>query len=224
MHSAKRVTLVPPDQSGSGNENLDMVQTESEKNEKIDKIKFKIYDKIHRFIKVILKLAKLDSYDDLLRIKTKNGNYLDKSNIVDLLTHSMSAGKVLHGEEEFIALLARSGVDPELILNENVKSKLIGYSGRMPANSVQKSEITQNILAESEPKNKRKRVITVNNDKEIELELSRPNSFKRKIDLTDDNEDEMDLGLHNVKKPKISNQFDEDSVDDSLISPAKWRI
>ena len=224
MQSAKRVTLVPPDQSGSGNEHLDVVQTESEKNEKIDKIKFKIYDKIHRFIKVILKLAKLDSYDDLLRIKTKNGNYLDKSNIVDLLTHSMSAGKVLHGEEEFIALLARSGVDQELILNENVKSKLIGYSGRMPANSVQKSEITQNILAESESKNKRKRVITVNNDKEIELELSRPNSFKRKFDLTDDNEDEMDLGLHNVKKPKISNQFDEDSVDDSLISPAKWRI
>ena len=171
-----------------------------------------------------MKLAKLDSYDDLLRIKTRNGNYLDKSNIVDLLTHSMSAGKVLHGEEEFIALLARSGVDPELILNENVKSKLIGYSGRTPTHSDQKSEITQNILAESEPKNKRKRVITVDNDKEIELEISRPNSFKRKIDLTDDNEDEMDLGLHNVKKPKISNQFDEDSVDDSLISPAKWRI
>ena len=39
MQSAKRVTLVPPDQSGSGNEHLDVVQTESEKNEKIDKNK-----------------------------------------------------------------------------------------------------------------------------------------------------------------------------------------
>jgi hypothetical protein len=36
----------------------------------------------------------------------------------------MSSGRVLHGENEFISLLHRAGVDPELTLNENVKNKL----------------------------------------------------------------------------------------------------
>ena len=131
MQSAKRVTLVPPEQSGGSQEQTadsGSISVEVGKSEKFDKIKDKIYDKIHRFIKVIFKLAKHDSYDDeTLRIKSRNGGYIDQTNIVYLLTHAMSLGKVLHGEEEFIALLSSSGVDPELILNENVKSKLMRY-------------------------------------------------------------------------------------------------
>ena len=130
MLSAKEVTLISPDQSGGGrgDVNGDPIDVGIKKHdEKSDKVKLKIYDKIHRFIKVILRLAKYDSYDDEYRIKSENGDYVKRSNIVDLLTNSMSPGKILHGEEEFISLLARANVDPELLLNENIKSKLLNY-------------------------------------------------------------------------------------------------
>src|SRR6266700_2832020 len=115
MQSAKKITLIPPkdfEQYGGGNnENLSKGVLSSEVEEKKDPIKTKIYDKIHRFIKVILKLAKNVGYDSEFRIKLKNGKYLEKTNIVDLLTHAMSVGKVLYGENEFIELLATSDVD-----------------------------------------------------------------------------------------------------------------
>ena len=133
MHSAKRVILIPAklDQYGGGDDSDQMNGSLSLPVEKpTDKIKSKIYDKIHRFIKVILKLARNVAYDEDLRVKLKNGKYLEKSNIVDLLTHAMSVGKVLYGEEEFIQLLAESDVDPELIINQNVKLKLIQFKNK----------------------------------------------------------------------------------------------
>ena len=127
MQSAKRVILVPPSQTGgsieadSGSLAIDVGKTE-----KIDKIKFKIFDKIRRFCQVIMDLAENKSYDrNTLKIRKSDGSYLDKSNVVDLLIHAMSVGKVLYGEDEFIALLAKCNIDPDLIMNENVKTKLI---------------------------------------------------------------------------------------------------
>ena len=130
MSFAKKVTLIPHEnQIGGGivaSEDSGQLSSEVEKTKsKSDKIKFKIYDKIHRFIKIILKLARSVGYDENLRIKLKNGNYLENSNIVDLLTHAMSAGKILYGENEFIELLHESQVDPDLIINDNFRSKLI---------------------------------------------------------------------------------------------------
>ena len=107
-----------------------LVRFPQKSNIKSDKIKTKIYDKIHRFIKVILKLARNVGYDDELRIKLSNGKYLEKTNIIDLLTHAMSIGKVLYGENEFIELLSNSNIDPDLIINENVKLKLIQFKNK----------------------------------------------------------------------------------------------
>ena len=128
MLSARKITLVPPEESevtqfGSGVETEESGSLTTFVEKSTDKIKSKIYDKIHRFIKVILKLARTIGYDDDLRIKLRSGKYLEKSNIVDLLTHAMSAGKVLYGENEFVELLAECGVDPNLIINDNVRNK-----------------------------------------------------------------------------------------------------
>jgi len=130
MLSVKKVTLIPAkeNQSGGGADEMGTLIEPVEKS--ADKIKSKIYDKIHRFIKIILKLARTVGYDEDLRIKLKNGKYLEKSNIVDLLTHAMSVGKVLYGENEFIELLSESDVNPDLIINDNVRIKLIQYKNR----------------------------------------------------------------------------------------------
>ena len=129
MQSAKKVTLVMPELSqegGSAENGVSNIDVNT--NERFNKIKNKIYEKIHRFIIVILKLAKMNCYDDFLRIKSENGDFLDKSNIVDLLTNSMTVGKILYGEDQFIVLLSKAKVDPKLILNENVRNKLIEYN------------------------------------------------------------------------------------------------
>src|SRR5882757_4029188 len=136
MSYARKVTLIPKKSKeniqigGSNENNASLGSLSSDFQPKIDKIKTKIYDKIHRFIKVILKLARNVGYDDELRIKLGNGKYLEKSNIIDLLTHAMSIGKVLYGENEFIELLYHANIDPELIINENVKLKLIQFNNK----------------------------------------------------------------------------------------------
>jgi hypothetical protein len=76
-------------------------------------------------IKIILKLAKIDGYDNNLRIKNENGNFIENSNIINLLQNATIAAKVLIGQDAFINLLFNAGVEPDLIVNENVKSKLI---------------------------------------------------------------------------------------------------
>lgn len=236
MQSAKRVILVPPKQVGGAltdsvpNQIEPIVAGEEEKSGKVDRIKFKIYDKIHRFIRIILKIAQSDGYDDSLRIKTRDGNFLEKTNIVDLLTHAMSIGKVLHGEEEFIALMAKANVDPDLILNENVKSKLLQYTNqRQKANYIKENEIMTRGNANNfrkrdapteEPRPVRKgnkRFIVVNDDKDMELVLSPP----RRDDLNEDTE----RPLQSVKR-KLSEDFDDDndSVDDDQIDSTKWKV
>ena len=245
MQSAKRVTLVPPEeiQIGGSNENNDIsaesgsISSAVEAN--TDKIKSKIYDKIHRFIKVILKLARTTGYDENLRIKLKNGQYLEKSNIVDLLTNSMSMGKVLHGEKEFIELLANSEVDPDLIINDNVRLKLIQFKNNSKKHYEPETEISsvKNNTIINKPKtmneNKLKAVrkgnkkfIVVNEDgANINLASKMPvlspqvsleeiASKKRKIQEDDSNDDESDEGQ----------QMSEDSVDDELIDKNIWRI
>jgi hypothetical protein len=131
MQSAKKILLVPSINKNTFQRGGGVLKTEgqnyltSKVEVKPDKVKSKIYDKIHKFIQVILKLARKFGYNADLKIKLKDGKYLDKSNVVDLLTHAMSVGKVLYGENEFIELLYDAGVEPELLINENVKNKLI---------------------------------------------------------------------------------------------------
>ena len=84
-----------------------------------------ILDKITKQLKIILKLAKVNGYDNNLRIKGSNNNYVDNSNIINLLNDAMITSKVLIGYNEFIKLLYESGVEPDLIINDNIKYQLM---------------------------------------------------------------------------------------------------
>jgi hypothetical protein len=76
-------------------------------------------------LKIILKLAKIDAYDTNLKIKNEFGSYIENSNIINLLHNATVPSKVLLGQDAFIALLFKAKVEPELISNENIKTKLI---------------------------------------------------------------------------------------------------
>jgi len=82
--------------------------------------------KLLRLIKIVLKLANVNGYDDEGRVRTKDGTIINGSSVVVLLNHAMNYGHALIGETEFIQLLKEANVDPDLIVNDNVRSKLIG--------------------------------------------------------------------------------------------------
>lgn len=78
-----------------------------------------------RELKLVLKIAFAKGYDENGRLIDSNGQVVANSDIGTLIGHALSHGKALVGESEFIQLLKRANVDPELILNENLKLKLV---------------------------------------------------------------------------------------------------
>lgn len=201
MLSAKKIKLIPPldsNQIGTGienNENQDdsgAITSELEK--KTDKIKKKIYDKIHRFIKIILQIAKSNGYDNEYRIKTKNGKYLDKSNLVDLLTQSMTVGKVLYGENEFIELLSKCGVDPELIINDNVRLKLIQMNNSKTFNNRDDNDKFSEISANEEIKKRpMKRTLEQLNEDYNDVDDQKPIKKRKREAEEEDDSDSIEI-------------------------------
>lgn len=225
MQSAKKVTLIPArseniHQIGGGNEQEISGTITSEISPKPDKIKSKIYEKIHKFIKIILKLARNVGYDSDLRIKLSNGKYLEKSNIVDLLTHAMSVGKVLYGENDFIELLAKSDVDPDLVINDNVRLKLLQFLNKKSNNTVNTEEPNKiNSL-------KRKRSFDNDDDSEVfqskKKKYAEKSKNKRSFDHDEEENNEMELEAPNLIKKR--RYIEEDSIDDDQINPDLWDI
>lgn len=78
-----------------------------------------------RELKLVWKIALAKGYDEYGRLIDSNGQVVANSDIGTLIGHALSHGRALVGENEFIQLLKRANVEPELILNENLKLKLI---------------------------------------------------------------------------------------------------
>lgn len=87
-------------------------------------------EKLNNIMKILLKLAKINAYDITGRVRDKNGVFLNDSDLISLINHAMTHGKLLLGQSEFIRLLHEANVEPNLIINENIRAKLLNiYSG-----------------------------------------------------------------------------------------------
>src|SRR5207245_270197 len=82
-------------------------------------------DKVQKLLDIALKLALIKGYNEKRQILAPDGTFLPNSDILHLLNYTLSPGKVLIGETEFIYLLRKAGVDPTIIVNEHVRSRLI---------------------------------------------------------------------------------------------------
>ena len=80
---------------------------------------------------VILKLGRIKGYDEHRRILSSDGSYIQGTDVTMLLNEAMSPKRVLNGMEEFIKLLVKAKVDPDIIVNDNIKSKLEAYKKRV---------------------------------------------------------------------------------------------
>lgn len=74
---------------------------------------------------IALRLGRIKGYDDTRRILGSDGNYMTGSDVSMLIEEAVTPKRVLVGMEDFIKLLAKANVNPDSILNDNVKKKLI---------------------------------------------------------------------------------------------------
>ena len=126
MRDAKKVMLVP--QEGGGPE-LNMTELNTQEvspltQKKENSIRKYAYERELKRCKILLKLAAYGGYDDLGRIKLADGTFMEDSNIIPLLMHVLSSGRNIKGINEFVDLLHRAGVSPELVINTSVRDML----------------------------------------------------------------------------------------------------
>ena len=120
--SFNKMVLVPADSQIGGNE-IPPENLVIEKPKRIERNP----EKIQRLLRIALKIASLDAYDEDFKIKDSNGSPIEDSDIVALLNNAISSQKLLVGENDFIRLLFEAKVDPNWIVNENMRSKLLNY-------------------------------------------------------------------------------------------------
>lgn len=160
------------------------------------------FQKVPFIIKTALKLASINGYDDQYRIRNRNGKYLANTNVHDLLNHCMSVGRKLTAENEFIELLAEAGIDPDWILNENVKAKLIPLVGYQPKPAQYRPHPSQ---------------VSTSSRTFTELpppqEIINVSSAVENMDDEDDEETEVDNETHSL-----------DETESIVTSPAKRKI
>ena len=96
---------------------------------------------------IILRLGRIKGYDERRRILCSDGAYMDGSDVTMLMDEAMTPKRVLKGLEDFIKLLAKAKVDPDIIQNDNIKSKLVAYKrknrDRSDNQSIPESEIVR---------------------------------------------------------------------------------
>ena len=129
MSNVRKYIVVPSEQV----EDEDVVQqfggsrgvSNSSKTETKQKAKRSTNGLLRQLLQIAIKLAKIDAFEIDGRIRSIKGKLLDGTNVIDLLDHVSSPRKALHGLDEFIKLLFKAGVEPDMILNRDVKIELM---------------------------------------------------------------------------------------------------
>ena len=88
-------------------------------------------DRQRKLLSVVLKIASCDGYDETGRIRGPHGEVIESSDIISLLLHALSPGRTIHGLEAFVDLLARARVNPDDIINANVRALLMKRAARV---------------------------------------------------------------------------------------------
>ena len=154
------------------------------------------FDKLNKIMKIFLKLASIKGYDIIGRVRDSNGHYIPESNIINLINHAMTHGKLLLAQNEFIKLLHEANVEPDLIINENIKVKLLNlytptHNDPVTPQSMMTQQIEEEVDEHQEPTRPKripkKRIYkqveqneNLSNEDNNDVSVSQPKSKKRK--------------------------------------------
>jgi len=86
--------------------------------------KEKVRPKVLNAINLIMKLAQIQGYNMDGKIRDKNGNFLEETDLALLVSNALNQQKFLFGEDAFVDLLREAKISPDMIGNENIKRKL----------------------------------------------------------------------------------------------------
>lgn len=86
-------------------------------------------DRQKKLVQIILKLARIQGYNDQNQIKKRDGTYMEDTDITALMLFAVTKEKLMLGLSEFIDLLLEAGIGPDDVINENLKHKLALRSG-----------------------------------------------------------------------------------------------
>lgn len=126
MKYARKVVVVPFDEEEEGEPHQDGGEIVEPPQPKGNRIKQYALDRQRKFLSIILKIASINGYDAEGRIKLRDGRYMERSDILNLLTHALSPGRSVSGLQEFVELLREANVPSEMIINENVRAMMEG--------------------------------------------------------------------------------------------------
>src|SRR5260370_29058365 len=99
-------------------------------------------DSVVRIIRMVLQLAQIKAFNENFNIRGDNGEYIPNTNLAKLLSLTQHRVRSQKGVPEMIKLLYEAKIDPNLILNEVIKAKLIEMNNG-------KNDGTNNIRPES---------------------------------------------------------------------------
>jgi hypothetical protein len=89
-------------------------------------------NKIYKLLSIVLKIALKNGYNDDYRINDAEGNPIVKTNVAKLVQYAISPDKAIVGENDFVRLLYDSNVDPNWIVNQRLRNKLLNYKQTRP--------------------------------------------------------------------------------------------
>lgn len=167
--------------------NIEMSTSNAEKKNKSSQTSSsaKAAEKLSKLLRIILKIAIINGYDDDGRIRDENGDIIYQSDLVSLLQKAMSYEKVLIGRNEFIHLLYKAKVPPDLIVNDDMRTRLL-YLYKTSPKSMQSQE-TQTMTTESDP-----------------IEESYPMDYSESMKRKRDDLDEQFIELPPSKRQNVS--------------------
>lgn len=119
MNHTRKMVLVPFSQVGSGFN--DQISATSSQPTQPNRRRHR-GSRQRRMLQIVLRLALTNAYDDSGRFQTESGDHLD---IVPLILHALSPGRSVRGIDSFVDLLLRAGVDPDMIINPDVRTRLM---------------------------------------------------------------------------------------------------
>lgn len=101
-----------------------------------------VTDRQSRILKIALKLAKINGFNEDLNVIGEDGIFINESNLAKLLNVTQTKIRKLRGMNELIKLLFQVKIDPELIINEMVKQKLHELNNTTSNSSFNRSNIS----------------------------------------------------------------------------------
>jgi len=101
-------------------------------------------------VRIILKLASINGYNEREEILMDDGTYLSNTNVIELLNYALTPTKLRKGIEQFVDLLHKAGVEPSMISNNQVKQLLTQRIKRVPLQSPPPTSYEEPVISRSE--------------------------------------------------------------------------